>query len=647
MKIYKVLSVAFLVLLACVSCEKEPMDQQDGNNNLSFLISVPSELEGAEGDVITLKFYSGKGPQKGDVVVLKNGSSEFRCDIVSLKSDSFGFKIPKGMKSGKYNFYIARGDQQKVLGEIVFTIETRVVIAEKEGFNVYGLISCNGVGVPGVVVSDGIETTVTDENGLYYLKSDEYNKLVFMSIPSGYEAASDGVIPKFHKVLDGDSKTTERADWTLTKVDNTNHVMYVLGDMHLANRTKDLEQFSDFAYDFNGQIAANASRKQYVLTLGDMSWDLYWYQQKTKYDLYSYTATLNSQIKGGVQVFHTIGNHDHDMMAGGDYDTVIPFKSRVAPTYYSFNIGNVHYVVLDNILCTNTPASSETDGSGRSYKATLTTEQLSWLKKDLSYVDKSKVLVLTMHAQLYNETGSQNVTNCSDLEKLCEGYETHVMSAHTHVIWNNDFAAKNIFHHNSGAVCGTWWWTGYHTSGLYICKDGSPSGYYVYDMNGTDVKWRFKPTGKDFSHAFRTYDRNEIVLSAKNFAPKASSAHATAFEKSASTWVNSDKSNYVYFNVFDYNPSWQIEVTENGKKLNHEVAKVKDPLHLAAYEAQRYNAGSKPTSDFNARTVSSHIFMVKASSATSTLEFKITDGFGNVYTETMTRPKMFSIAAYK
>ena len=216
------------IMIGAVSCEKDPVTEPGGSDDLSLLVSMVSEVEGAEGDVVTLKFYSGKGPKKGDMVILKGASSEFRCDIVSLKSDSFGFKIPVGMKSGRYNFYIARGDQSKMLGEIEFTIEKRVVIAEKEGYNVYGLISCGGVGVEGVVVSDGIETTVTDKDGLYYLKSDEYNKFVFMSIPSGYEAAANGVIPKFHKLLDGDSNTTERADWTLTKVDNANHVMYIL-----------------------------------------------------------------------------------------------------------------------------------------------------------------------------------------------------------------------------------------------------------------------------------------------------------------------------------------------------------------------------------------------------------------------------------
>ena len=646
MKIFKIFYALLMVLAVCVSCGKEPVPQQGEGDGMSFLISMPSELEGAAGDIITLKFYSGKGPKQGDAVLLKSTSSEVTCEIVSITSDAFSFKLAKGMKTGKYNFYIKRGDQSKMQGEVYFTIEERIEIVEKEDYNVYGLISCDGKGVPGVVVSDGVETTVTDENGLYYLKSDEYNKLVFMSVPSGYETASDGVIAKFHKVLDGDSKTVERADWTLKKVDNANHVMYILGDMHLANRTKDLSQFADFAADLNEQVAANNAKRQYALTLGDMSWDLYWYQNS--FDLYSYSTTLNTRIKGDVQFFHTIGNHDHDMMESGDYDTVNPFKAKIGPTYYSFNIGNVHYVVLDNILCKNTPATSPSDGSGRKYEATITTDQLSWLKKDLAHVDKSKVLVITMHAQMYNENGSARVSNASSLEALCKGYETHIMSAHTHVIWNNDFTAtKGINHHNSGAICATWWWTGNYTSGLYVCKDGSPAGYYVYDMSGADVKWRFKPTGKDFSHAFRTYDRNEIVMTAKNFAPSANSTHASSFEKSASSWATSDKSNYVYFNVFDYNPSWTIEVTENGKKLSHELVKVKDPLHLVAYEAMRHNANANPTGDFTSNTVASHIFRVKASSATSTLEFKLTDGFGNVYTETMTRPKKFSIAAYK
>lgn len=637
------LFVAVSSVLLLASCEKEKGNEgtepTPSSGTLELMISLPSTIEGGAGDMITVNFYSGKGPKEGDVVVLKKGSKEIICDIVSIDSDSFIFEISPEVESATYSFCIRRGEVTKAVKDVTFKIEIREEVPEKEGYNIYGVITCDEVGVPGVVVSDGIEVTVTDENGVYYLASGEYNRTVFMSVPSGYEAQSDGVFPVFHKSVDGNVSTVERADWTLNKVDNEDHIMYLLGDMHLANRTNDLNQFATFTSDLKKQISANKAKRQYALTLGDMTWDLYWYSNA--YDLYTYVETMNTSLSG-LQVFNTIGNHDHDMNSAGDFNTVTVFKKVVAPTYYSFNIGDVHYIVLDNILCTN-------NGSGdRSYNSSLTPEQLDWLRKDLSYVDKSKTLVITMHAQLYSEAGADSMSFTPDLEDIVSGYTTHVMSAHTHVIWNNDKTdSKGIYHHNSGAICGTWWWTGYYTAGLGLCKDGSPSGYYVYTMDGNDVKWRFKPTGKDFTYTFRTYDRNEIVMSAANFAPSADADKAAAFEKTASQWTDPDNSNYVYFNVFDYDPSWTIEVTENGTPLTYEVVKVKDPLHLAAYEAKRYNANSNPTSSFKATTVSSHIFRVKASSATSTIEFRITDRFGNVSTESMKRPKAFSLGAYK
>ena len=637
----KVLSVflALAVLATCLSCGETPDVGQTNEEKIELLLSVPAEINGAAGDVITVNYFSGKGPKQGDEILFKRPSVEVVCQIASIESDHFTFILPKELESGKYSFCIRRGDQVKTIRDVNCTIEHRVEVEQKDGYNVYGLISCDGTGVPGVVVSDGEEVTVTDENGVYYLNSKESNQVVFMSVPAGYEAEVNGVLPKFHKMLDGNAYTTERADWNLVKVDNADHILYVLGDMHLANRTNDISQFNDFVTDIKTQINANKAKKQYALTLGDMTWDLYWYTNA--FDLYTYVETVNSKLSG-IQIFNTIGNHDHDMNSAGDFNTVSAFKRAVAPTYYSFNIGNVHYIVLDDILCTN-------DGTGnRTYDSSLTVSQLDWLRKDLSYVDKSKTLVITMHAQVYNEGGSSAIQFSSQLEDLVKGYKTHIMTAHTHVIWNNDKTASNgIMHHNSGAICGTWWWTGYYTPGHNICKDGSPAGYYVYDMSANDVKWRFKPIGKDFKHMFRTYDGNEIVLSASQFAPKADASHAASFEKSASYWANGNSDNYVYFNVYDYDPSWTIEVTENGKALTPKVFKVKDPLHLISYEAMRYNANASPTSSFLTREVQSHIFRVQASSATSTLEFKITDRFGNVSTETMKRPKAFSLNAYK
>lgn len=627
----------FSIALFFISCDEKEITGEDGNLGVS--LSIPAQLECKVGDMVYVSFSSGKGPREGDEVVFRQLEGEVVCPIASINSGNFSFEVPQELKDGRYSFLIRRGKWEQFIRDVTVDIDDRPVIEQKEGYNIYGLISCDGVGVPGVVVSDGVEVTTTDENGTYYLKSKEEYHVVFMSVPSGYEAVSEGVLPKFHKVVDGNSTSVERADWDLVKVNNEDHIMYVLGDMHLANRTSDLLQFDGFMDDLNKQVYYNDSKRQYALTLGDMTWDLYWYSNG--YDLLSYVQTINQGLEG-LQVFHTIGNHDHDMNSVGDLTTVEVYKKAVAPNFYSFNIGKVHYIVLDDILCTN-------DGSGsRTYHSSLTDDQLNWLRKDLSYVDKSKTLVITMHAQMYREGGSPAIGLCSELEEIVKGYQVHVMTAHTHQIYNNDYtASKGIYHHNSGAICATWWWTGHYTPGLGVCPDGSPAGYYMYEMNGSKVKWRFKPTGRDFSYMFRTYDRNVTSLTAANFAPNADAGHAPAFEESAYDWLYPRTDNYVYINVFDYDPSWKIVVKENGNTLTPELVQIKDPLHLVTYEAKRRNVNAGPTSSFMSSTVYSHIFRVKASSPDSTLEIRVTDRFGNMSKESMKRPKAFTIEDYR
>jgi hypothetical protein len=51
--------------------------------------------------------------------------------------------------------------------------------------------------------------------------------------------------------------------------------------------------------------------------------------------------------------------------------------------------------------------------------------------------------------------------------------------------------------------------------------------------------------------------------------------------------------------------------------------------------------GAVPTSSFVTGNTA-HMFKAAASSAVSTLEITVTDRFGNIYSETMTRPKEFT-----
>ena len=608
--------------------------------------NVPEAVDVNYGSTeMSFRVMFGKVPLQSDIIILGDPSGNLHdCAITKLSQTSFSIRLYDGMVSGVYNVYIQRGSLKILKGSMTVTITYKSDIVEEEelkpeeGNNVYGVVSCGSEGVPNVVVSDGYQVVTTDSKGVYQFKSDKKHKYVFVSVPAGYEALAEGVFPKIHTQLVKGVDEAERVDFPLVKVEGQDeHTMLVFGDLHLAARTSDAKQFAEFVKDVNSYVTTNADRKIYALTLGDMTWELYWVSNGYAFD--EYKRDING-IKG-LQVFNTIGNHDHDMAYAGDFDTVTKYKKSIAPTYYSFNIGKVHYVVLDDIQCTNT---GENTSASRSYNDIVVQEQMDWLKKDLSHVAKTTPVVVTMHAPMYNDSNNSSLNNSAALEQILKDYTvSHVWTGHTHKMYNVDKTSSiKVFEHNAGAVCATWWWTGHLTSGMHIAQDGAPGGYSIVDVTGTNFKWQFKGTGREINHQFRTYDRNEIVMTAENYMPsnKLNATNKKTFESDASDWVKSDKSNYIYINVWNYDPNWVIEVKEGGKVLNVERVSIKDPLHLIAYNAKN------PTGGFGT-SVTKHMFRVKASSATSTLDIKVTDRFGNVYTENMTRPKAFKLDTYK
>lgn len=501
------------------------------------------------------------------------------------------------------------------------------------GTTVYGTVLCDGVPVTGAVVSDGYDCVKTDKDGYYQLASKKTHGYVFVSVPSGYKVETDGTLPLFHKYLTRASSKIERVDFTLLKdEDQQKHTMVVLGDIQLAGINDDVAQFREFIADLNGYMAADPSQKFYGLTVGDMSYDRFWLSNA--YDLYDYLDEINA-LKD-IPVFNTIGNHDHELMAQGDFYSAIVYKRVIGPTYYSFNIGEVHYVVLDNIECMNS-------GTGDlDYEANLVTDQLNWLRRDLSYVSADTPVVVSLHSPLYKEDsgGKFRMGNSDILVDILGKRNVHFMSGHTHVMYN--VVINKHFEHNAGAICGTWWKTQLETPGLHMSTDGTPGGYLLFEVDGKDFKWIYKATGRPLDYQFRSYDRNQICFSRDVHVPDATDVNAEKFMNASSDYTASSTANEVILNIWNYDPMWRIEVLENGVNLKVVRKNGKDPLHFLAYSAKSINKNM--SADFSSNT--SHMFKVTASSATSTLEIKITDGFGNTYTETMVRPKAFTIENY-
>jgi hypothetical protein len=635
-RIFLILSL-LTVLLFVPSCEKKINDNLD-----NILISVRTPLEVSPGAVVRSTFFSGRGPLITDKIRLdpQGGGASYVFPISELGDDYFTFTIGDDFKSGTYDFILVRGSQEKKIGTVVYTFIVDTDLKPDPGATVYGIVSCDGAGVAGVPVSDGYNIVVTNADGIFQLPSKKENGYVFITIPSGYEVQSTGILPQFYHYTRQAAASPERMDFTLYPAgDQTNHVMLFFGDMHLAGgKQSDRTQFARFTADVNAFLSANPSKKVYGLTLGDMTWDIYWYSKN--YCFEQYLIDINA-IKG-MQVFQCIGNHDHDMNATGDWDTAVRYKTDLGPNYYSFNIGKVHYVVLDNILCTNSTPST-TNGDYRSYLEKVNPDGIAWLRKDLTHVSKSTPVIVAMHAPLYNQNGGPALENANELTGCFSGFQNvRFLTGHSHKIWNID--SGSIHENNTGAVCGAWWWAGYYNANVNVAHDGAPARYLLMEVKFTQTNSYFKATGKDANLQFRTYDRNSIRINPADYGVSTYASECSAYLTQYGKYNTVSTANEVLINVWDYDKTWKVDVTENGNKLDVSAVTVYDPLYIISYPVLRFK--STTSVSFNP-FATNHMFKVTASSPTSTLEIKVTDDEGKTYTETMTRPKSFSVAAYE
>ncbi len=643
----------FLVIVfQCTVCGNK---EENVVGEFEVQFELPSLIDITQGGEYTFGVKDGKSPSGSDIFILESDAGvSFVCPILRISSGSFTIRLASECESGSYRVFIKRDERKKLFGTIHINVVEEIGFKPDEETTIYGVISTNdGDVVKNVVVSDGVEITVTNEDGIYQLKSAKKQGYVFISIPGGYEVPSNGVLPQFFYRLKGTPDVVERVDFKLTKVNNQNsYKVFMLGDMHLANRTNDARQFTEFTSDLTSYIDRYKGEKMYAIALGDMTWDLYWYSNS--YAFPQYLNDINSQLKN-LQIFHVMGNHDNDYYGTSDFTAEIKYRDQIAPTYYSFNIGKVHYVVMDNIDC------SDYDGTtSRNYKKMITKEQLDWLRKDLLYVNKSTPVVVAMHAQVFypTQTGfkyDHDVINTEQLFDALDGYKVHFVTGHTHMSFNvtpDDAIVTNnrkFYEHNSGSVCASWWWSGHLTPGVHVSPDGTPGGYGIWDVSETDIKRKYKATGWPEDYQFRSYDLNNVHFSMDD-VPLMPSNVPAATKNSFMRYVNAypaNNNNEVLINIWNWNRDWTLNVVDaEGNELTYQKVWAYDPLHIAALSVKRFNQSNLTSTPSFVTSEFTHFFKVKAKDADVDLRITVKDEFGNTWAEDMERPKAFSTNEY-
>lgn len=221
--------------------------------------------------------------------------------------------------------------------------------------------------LPNVMVSDGLNVVKTSSDGTFSLPGHSKERFIFITTPSGYKTNNKHYIAinsgkqsydfglqsyKAGIASDGSHKFIQIAD---TEIFNTE------GHNDWVNNVRDYARNEDIAF---------------IIHTGDIC----------------YEKGMNEHIKlmntdnMGRPMFYCIGNHD---LVKGEYGEQL-FEQIYGPVYYSFDVGNTHYIV--------TPMPNG------DYKPSYTQEDIyHWLKNDLKHVPKGKPIILFNHDLLIKE----------------------------------------------------------------------------------------------------------------------------------------------------------------------------------------------------------------------------------------------------
>ena len=219
------------------------------------------------------------------------------------------------------------------------------------------LTDSTGTPMPGVVVSDSYECTLTDSMGRYALRRKPKARFVYYTVPADCRVPThsdaDRTACCYRPIVEGDSVY----DFTLTRLPGgkeTAYRMIVIGDPQVTNafspyytgpddnpvKKSDVARFTDETMADIRQTLAELppGTPVYGLSMGD---DVQYYG--------GYNASLERQIRtalgsADMTVFSVIGNHDQD----GKRVYKQKWEENWGPTDYSFDRGEEHYVCFND-----------------------------------------------------------------------------------------------------------------------------------------------------------------------------------------------------------------------------------------------------------------------------------------------------------
>ncbi len=207
-----------------------------------------------------------------------------------------------------------------------------------------------------VLVSDGMNSTLSDENGAFSLDGWEKASLIYCNVLT--ICHDDWYIPVSKNIKDY-SFHLSPATASLSE-----HTFLHLSDTEIMNTT--CECFLPFVKE-----QAKKYRAAFLMHGGDICGEDAMVRHK---DEMSFQTV-------GIPIRYSIGNHD---FLDGVYGEK-RYEELYGPIWYSFDVGSIHYVVLSIPKGSGFPTGYSTE------------EQYTWLENNLKYAPKDNKIVIFRH----------------------------------------------------------------------------------------------------------------------------------------------------------------------------------------------------------------------------------------------------------
>lgn len=331
---------------------------------------------------------------------------------------------------------------------------------------VSGRVLGEGKPLGNVLVSDGCRVTRTNSRGEYQLAvGPDSGRFVFVSTPRGWWCDA------FHVPVKKAAKTG-RADFALRPIDQPDRFDFVFACDLSSPKPWAVAKLKASFREINQRTPTPA----FLLVQGDL-WlhGADWLGAHKKY--------LDCLALLTIPVRHGRGNHEQRDR----------YEQAFGPAYYSFDWGQVHFVVLDG----NRPIPD-----GNNFYGLVDGSELAWLKADLAAQPKGKPIIVGVHIPIVSTYPARRTDlqhekapfwqrpNDRLLTKLFRQHAVKlVLQGHMHE--NERITVGGVEYVESISMCGTWW-KNRTPGGFERGVDGCPRGYRVVSVDGTKITHRYR-----------------------------------------------------------------------------------------------------------------------------------------------------------